>query len=149
MVYNCTNITNTLILQKGGIITYKNLITVNKMSNKPIYEQIVEQVQNLIATGILKSGEMIPSVRNLSRECGTNPNTVQKAYNELERVGITYSVPGVGRYVSENAKEIVQKLMSTSNSELKSIVEKLKLSGMTLDEIISKVKIYYGGKQND
>lgn len=128
---------------------YEDLITVDKMSSKPIYEQIVEQIQNLVVTGVLKPDDMIPSVRNLSKECGTNPNTVQKAYNELERVGITYSVPGVGRYVSGNAKEIVQRLMSTSNSELKGIVEKLKLSGMTVDEIIAKVKIYYGGKKND
>ncbi len=131
------------------MIMYEDLITVDKMSSKPIYEQIVEQIQNLVVTGILKPDDMIPSVRNLSKECGTNPNTVQKAYNELERVGITYSVPGVGRYVSGNAKEIVQRLMSTSNSELKGIVEKLKLSGMTVDEIIAKVKIYYGGKKND
>ncbi len=131
------------------MIMYEDLITVDKMSSKPIYEQIVEQIQNLVVTGVLKPDDMIPSVRNLSKECGTNPNTVQKAYNELERVGITYSVPGVGRYVSGNAKEIVQRLMSTSNSELKGIVEKLKLSGMTVDEIIAKVKIYYGGKKND
>ena len=89
---------------------YEKLVVVDKMSHKPIYEQIVEQIQNLVITEVLKSDEMIPSVRNLSRECGTNPNTVQKAYNELERMGITYSVPGVGRYVSCNAKEVVQKL---------------------------------------
>lgn len=128
---------------------YEKLVVVDKMSHKPIYEQIVEQIQNLVVTEVLKPDEMIPSVRNLSRECGTNPNTVQKAYNELERMGITYSVPGVGRYVSCNAKEVVQKLMSTSNSELKAIVDKLKLSGMTIDEIIDKVKLFYGGEHND
>ena len=128
---------------------YEKLVVVDKMSHKPIYEQIVEQIQNLVITEVLKSDEMIPSVRNLSRECGTNPNTVQKAYNELERMGITYSVPAVGIYVSCNAKEVVQKLMSTSNSELKTIVEKLKLSGMTIDEIIDKVKLFYGGEHND
>lgn len=128
---------------------YDNLITIDKLSHKPIYEQIVEQFQNLIVTDILKPDEMIPSVRTLSRACGTNPNTIQKAYNELERAGITYSVPGVGRYVSGNAKEVVQKFMSHSDKELKSIIEKLKLSGMTINEIIEKVRIYYGGESND
>lgn len=117
------------------------------MSRKPIYEQLVEQLQSLIVTDVLKPGDMIPSVRSLSRDCGVNPNTVQKAYNELERVGITYSVPGVGRYVSRDAKKKVQRLMSTSDSELKDVVEKLKLSGMGLHEIIEQVKIFYGGEE--
>ncbi len=124
---------------------YENLVSVNKLSSKPIYTQIIEQFQNLIVTDVLKPNEMIPSVRALSRACETNPNTVQKAYNELERLGITSSVPGVGRYISKDAKKIIQKIMSTSDFELKNIVEKLKLSGMTLDEIIDKVKVYYGG----
>lgn len=128
---------------------YENLISVNKMSSKPIYEQVIEQFQNLIVTDVLKPNEIIPSVRVLSRVCETNPNTIQKAYNELERLGVTYSVPGVGRYISKNAKEIVQKIMSTSDLELKTIVEKLRLSGMTVDEIIDRVKVYYGGQNND
>lgn len=128
---------------------YSNLIVIDKMSHKPIYEQIIEQFHNLIVTDVIKPDDIIPSVRNLSREIGTNPNTIQKAYVELERAGITYSVPGVGRYVAKNAKETVQQLMSNSDKELKNIVEKLKLSGMTADEIISKVKLYYGGEEND
>ncbi|MGN1456734.1 MAG: GntR family transcriptional regulator [Acutalibacteraceae bacterium] len=128
---------------------YENLIAIDKMSHKPIYEQIIEQFENLIVTGILKSGEMIPSVRSLSKEIGTNPNTIQKAYNELERSNITYSVPGVGRYISNDAKDIIQKSMMKSDSELKNAVEKLKLSGMTVGEIIAKVKLYYGGGNDD
>ncbi|MGN0537706.1 MAG: GntR family transcriptional regulator [Acutalibacteraceae bacterium] len=128
---------------------YEDLVSVNKMSSIPIYEQVIEQFQNLIVTDVLTPNTLIPSVRALSRSCGTNPNTIQKAYNELELLGITYSVPGVGRYISKDAKEIVQRIMSTSDLELKTIVEKLKLSGMTVDEIIKKVKDYYGGEDND
>lgn len=128
---------------------YENLISIDKMSHKPIYEQIIEQFENLIVTEILKSGDMIPSVRSLSKEIGTNPNTIQKAYNELERSNITYSVPGVGRYISNDAKDIIQKSMMKSDSELKNAVEKLKLSGMTVGEIIAKVKLYYGGENDD
>lgn len=128
---------------------YENLISIDKMSHKPIYEQIIEQFENLIVTEILKSGDMIPSVRSLSKEIGTNPNTIQKAYNELERSNITYSVPGVGRYISNDAKDIIQKSMIKSDGELKNAVEKLKLSGMTVGEIIAKVKLYYGGENDD
>lgn len=128
---------------------YENLISIDKMSHKPIYEQIIEQFENLIVTDILKSGEMIPSVRSLSKEIATNPNTIQKAYNELERSNITYSVPGVGRYISNDAKDIIQKSMMKSDSELKNAVEKLKLSGMTVSKIIAKVKLYYGGENDD
>lgn len=128
---------------------YENLISIDKMSHKPIYEQIIEQFENLIVTEILKSGDMIPSVRSLSKEIGTNPNTIQKAYNELERSNITYSVPGVGRYISNDAKDIIQKSMMKSDGELKNAVEKLKLSGMTVGEIIAKVKLYYGGENDD
>lgn len=128
---------------------YENLISIDKISHKPIYEQIIEQFENLIVTEILKSGDMIPSVRSLSKEIGTNPNTIQKAYNELERSNITYSVPGVGRYISSDAKDIIQKSMMKSDSELKNAVEKLKLSGMTVGEIIAKVKLYYGGENDD
>ncbi len=128
---------------------YSKLIAIDKMSQVPIYEQIIEQFHNLIVTDVLKPKVLIPSVRSLSKEIGTNPNTIQKAYVELERMGITYSVPGVGRYVANNAKEIIQKLMSESDNELKTVVERLKLSGMTVEEIVSKVKMYYGGEKND
>lgn len=126
-----------------------NLIAIDKMSRIPVYEQIVEQFHNLIVTDVLKPRMIIPSVRSLSRELGTNPNTVQKAYVELERLRITYAVPGVGRYVADDAKEIIQSLMSQSDNELKTAVERLKLSDMTVDDIISKVKMYYGGEEND
>lgn len=71
-------------------------------SRKPIYEQLVENVSSLVLRGILKPNESIPSVRQLAQELGINPNTIHKAYAELERRGIIYSSPGRGSFVSDD-----------------------------------------------
>ena len=71
--------------------------------SRPIYEQIVENMKRLILIDVIRPGEQLPSVRSLAMENGTNPNTVQKAYAELERQGVTYTVRGKGVFVSENA----------------------------------------------
>ena len=71
-------------------------------SRKPIYEQLVDNVSSLVLRGILKPNENIPSVRQLAQELGINPNTIHKAYTELERRGIIYSSPGRGSFVSDD-----------------------------------------------
>lgn len=68
----------------------------------PIYLQIVEQIKTQIATGKLKAGDKIPSVRELAVEAGVNPNTMQKALTELERMGLLYSARTSGRFVAED-----------------------------------------------
>ncbi len=70
--------------------------------SRPIYEQIVENLKRLILIDVLQPGDQLPSVRSLAMENGTNPNTVQKAYAELERQGVTYTVRGKGVFVSDN-----------------------------------------------
>ena len=81
------------------------MLNIDKQSGIPVYEQIIEQMQHLILVGSLAPDEQIPSVRSLSLDLSVNPNTIQKAYNELEINKITYSVPGVGRFVAKNARE--------------------------------------------
>jgi len=66
----------------------------------PIYEQLFSQIVQLAAAGILQEGDQLVSVRTLARTLGVNPNTVQKAYADLERAGITYSVPGKGSFIA-------------------------------------------------
>lgn len=66
----------------------------------PIYEQLYKRVLELVVKGILKEDEQLPAVRVLAKEIGINPNTVQKAYQELERDGIIFSQPGKGSYVA-------------------------------------------------
>ncbi|AHV95858.1 GntR family transcriptional regulator [Paenibacillus sabinae] len=69
-------------------------------SRRPIYEQLTDKIKELILYGILRSDEQLPSVRTLSAQLTVNPNTIQKAYRELEREGYIYSRPGKGSFVS-------------------------------------------------
>ncbi len=75
---------------------------------RPIYEQIASYYKGLILRGILEEDEQMPSVRSLAMELSTNPNTVQRAYAELERGGYLYTVKGRGNFVSNNGSLILQ-----------------------------------------
>lgn len=72
---------------------------INYQDSRPIYEQITERYKMLILKGVLAPDEQMPSVRKLAMELATNPNTVQRAYAELERQGFLYSVRGRGSFV--------------------------------------------------
>ena len=79
------------------------MIRIDLQSRVPIYEQLKSQIIRLSALGIWDENQKLPSVRSLAREIGVNPNTVQKAYQELEREGILCTVPGKGSFVSAGA----------------------------------------------
>lgn len=69
-------------------------------SNKSVYEQVIDRIKELVVTGVLNEGTQLPSVRELSRQLTINPNTVQKAFKELERDGYIYTVSGKGTFVA-------------------------------------------------
>lgn len=72
-------------------------------SRTPIYEQIKNNILKMIALNVLKPNEQLPSVRSVARDLGINPNTVQKAYQELESQGVLYSVAGKGSFICETS----------------------------------------------
>ena len=76
------------------------MITLNYRDSRPIYEQIKESYKRLIVTGAMAPGDRLPSVRTLATQLSINPNTIQRAYNELESEGYTCSVPGKGSFVA-------------------------------------------------
>ncbi len=76
------------------------MIVIDYKNRKPVYEQITEQFQELILRGILLPDTPLPSVRSLAMELSINPNTVQRAYAEMERCGLVYSVTGRGSFVN-------------------------------------------------
>ena len=79
------------------------LLKPNPSSGVPIYLQLMEQVKHAIATGALKPGEQLPSIRPLAEELVVNPNTIAKAYRELEHQGVIELRHGAGAFVSQNA----------------------------------------------
>ena len=86
------------------------MISINYRDSRPIYEQIKENLCRLMATGVIAAGEKLPSVRELASELTINPNTIQRAYRELEAQGYIYSVPGKGSFASDTASVRKQKL---------------------------------------
>ncbi len=115
------------------------MLQIDKMSRQPIYEQIVEQIERQVLTGILKEGDRISSVRELSAELSINPNTIQKAYLELDRRGITFSSPGLGSFIAAGALIRLKEAEKARLSELAELITALKTAGVTKDEINSVI----------
>ncbi len=80
---------------------------IDNQSRQSVYEQIVEQTERYVLTELLTPQQAMPSVRSLSMELSVNPNTIQKAYSELERRGVIYISPGKGSFIAPNAKEVL------------------------------------------
>ena len=79
------------------------MIILDYRDRRPIYEQIVERFQELMMSGGLEQDAQLPSVRSLAMDLSINPNTIQRAYAELERKGYIYSVKGKGSFVADNS----------------------------------------------
>ena len=115
---------------------------------RPIYEQIKEKMKFLIIGGAMKEGEKIPSVRELAVSMAINPNTIQKAYKELESEGYIYSVTAKGYFVTPRESTDVGK-----NSELlakfSDTVRELMYLGKTKNELSDIINSIYKGGTND
>ena len=120
------------------------MITINYRDPRPIYEQVKFGLRRLILTGILKSDEKMPSVRELSASLAINPNTVQRAYRELEADGYIYSVPGKGSFVAAD-KKVDQARIDSLLKQLNEVVTELGYLGCSKEELVRH--ILEGGKQ--
>ncbi len=120
------------------------MFQIDRFGRTPIYEQIIDQTQRLIASGILKEGDQLPSVRMLSQELSVNPNTLQKAYSELERRGLCVSAPGNGRFVTADAARIVGEGLKERLDEIRRIAEELCAAGMPFERVQESVNAAYG-----
>jgi GntR family transcriptional regulator len=115
------------------------MISLNYRDSRPIYEQIRDGLRKLIVTGAMQPDEKLPSVRALAQQLSINPNTIQRAYNELESEGYIYSVPGKGSFASgdtgaEDARR--QEL----KEKLRELVTELKYLGVSGEELIALIR---------
>lgn len=109
-------------------------------SRIPIYEQLVEHIKKMIFEGVIQADEKMPSVRTLASELTINPNTIQKAYRELERLGYIYSLPGKGSYVQE-VSDIKNKFhIETLKDDLVSILKELLFLNVTKEELLEIIE---------
>ena len=122
------------------------MIVIDSRDKRAIYEQVIDRLSDLMLIGVLQPGEKLPSVRSLAVDLSINPNTIQKAYLELERQGYVYSVKGVGSFVSDmdviknNKKNMIYKELGELIGRAKTFISK--------DEFCKKVNELYEGKES-
>lgn len=116
------------------------MFQIDIMSRVPVYEQIISQTERFVLTGLMPVGEQLPSVRSLSIQLSINPNTIQKAYTELDRRGIIYSVPGKGCFVAENAVSLLSQHKRKQLSTLEDLVYELAIAGVSEAELTDCIK---------
>lgn len=114
---------------------------IDTRSAVPIFEQIKKQILEFISIGILKPKDKLPSVRSLASELGVNPNTVSKAYSELEEQGYLYSEKGKGCFIADNESDKLIKVEKLK--EFKAAVLDMKQHHITKEQLDNIIEIVY------
>ncbi len=116
------------------------MIILDYRDTRPLYEQIVDKFQKLILSGALEPNSRMPSVRSLAVELSINPNTIQRAYSELERTGFLYTVKGKGNFVaySDSLKEMKRSELFRRLEDLKEEALAVGISPAELEEQLGK-----------
>ena len=112
---------------------------IDKLSRTPIYEQIISGIEREILTGVLKPNSPVASVRALAVRFSVNPNTLHKAYTELERRGLCYSVPGSGRFISPDALQCLQQSRRKLLDDVTALSRELRLTGFDRSTVLEAV----------
>jgi GntR family transcriptional regulator len=119
------------------------MILINERSSMPIYEQIIQQFKEMIVRGLLQEGDKLPSVRELSSTIVVNPNTVSKAYQELERQGVIETLRGKGTFVSKQTLiKPTEAKLEKLKEELKQLVIEASVVGVTAEQLTEWILIY-------
>lgn len=116
------------------------MIIIDYKDTRPIYEQIVEKIRTLILKGVLEPDSQLQSVRSLAMELSINPNTIQKAYTELERQGFVYTVKGRGNFVRYD-KSLMDVKKEELRKKLEEILKEADELGFGRDELLKGVSL--------
>lgn len=109
------------------------MIILDYSDKRPIYEQIVDRFQTLILNGVLEPDQKMPSVRSLAIELSINPNTIQRAYAQLERDGYLYTIKGRGSFVRFD-EDMMKKQQEKLLGRLSQVLEECKKNGVSREE---------------
>ena len=121
------------------------MVNLDYRDARPIYIQVIDACRSQITAGVLQNGDRLPSVRELASQLAINPNTIQRAYRELELAGWIATVPGKGCFVCGIPGEAVQEQQALLR-EFDKVAEALLASGMTTDALIQRLQ--QGGKNH-
>lgn len=122
-------------------------VIISNSSGKPIYEQITTQIKNLIISGELKEGEMLPSMRGLAKELRISVITTKRAYEDLERDGFIETVTGKGSFVAQRNLEFIrEEHMKIAEEHLQEAVDVALKSSITLEELQEMLILLYEGE---
>ena len=119
------------------------MLLIDKLSGKPVYEQIIEGVEKNILMGVYPEGSVLPSLRELSVPLGINPNPIQKSYAELIRRGVIVPSPGSGTYVASDAKDRIRAAAAEKLSRLEELVADLALADVPKGDVLATVCAVY------
>ena len=114
----------------------------------PIYAQLMDTLKRRIITGRYLPGEKLPSVRELAAEAGINPNTVQRAFQELEREGLIYTQRATGKYVTENADEIKTARQELAKSQVADFLTTMQSLGYSVGDVIVLLQSFNESEEN-
>ena len=112
----------------------------NFRNDLPIYSQLLEQIKLAVVTGVYSPGERLPSVRELAMEAGVNPNTMQRAMQELEREGLVYSQRTAGRFVTEETGLIDSAKRQLARRHVEEFMQAMKGLGLSKEEIMAIIE---------
>ena len=116
-------------------------------SDRPIYVQLIEQIELKICAGIYPSGSKMPSVRDLAQEASVNPNTMQRALSGLEDAGLLYSQRTSGRFVTEDVDMIKQTRTKLAKEQIEVFLKKMSRLGFEHEEIVEILSSLSGGNE--
>ncbi len=119
------------------------MLVIDKFSRKPIYEQLIEGIEREILMGFLAEREQLPSIRELSVALSINPNTIQKAFLELDRAGIIISSQGRGCFVAADAIERIRERLIPKVDEIGALSAELASAGIEEEIVIAAVRAAY------
>jgi GntR family transcriptional regulator len=109
------------------------MVCLDRHDPRPVYEQVVEGLERLIARGVLAEDDKLPSVRQLALDLSVNPNTIQKAYSELLSRGEIYSIRGRGNFVSGHT-DVRGRMMQSIHSRMETLLREAKEIGASREE---------------